>query len=127
MATIKIYKGSFYMRNYYNNPRPQLSNMSFLFLCKFEFFLLEIKACRAYSRNLGQRSMLARKDTYEKAHFFDKGTPKIYPPHLSVCIKIKLCIIFAKGVSVECNIGLEYALVCLLLFSFYFYSPKYLF
>ena len=96
MATIKIYKGSFYMRNYYNNPRPQLSNMSFLFLCKFEFFLLEIKACRAYSRNLGQRSMLARKDTYEKAHFLDKGTPKIYPPHLSVLYQNKALHNFRK-------------------------------
>ena len=32
MATIKMYKGSFYTRDYYNNPRPQLSNLSF---CSF--------------------------------------------------------------------------------------------
>ena len=38
MATIKTQKGSFYMRNYYNNPRPQLTNMSFLFTCKCMIF-----------------------------------------------------------------------------------------
>ena len=38
MATIKTYKGSFYTRNDYNNPIPQLSNMSFLFICKYIIF-----------------------------------------------------------------------------------------
>ena len=38
MTTIKIQKGSFYMRNYYNNPRPQLTYMSFLFICKCMIF-----------------------------------------------------------------------------------------
>ena len=60
LATIKIYKGLFYMRSCYNYPRPQLCSMSFL----IQVFLLQIKACRAYSRNLGQRSVLAKKGTY---------------------------------------------------------------
>ena len=38
MATIKIQRGSFYMRNYYNNPRPQLTNISFLFTSKCMIF-----------------------------------------------------------------------------------------
>ena len=38
MTTIKIQKGSFYMRNYYNNPRPQLTNISFLFTSKCMIF-----------------------------------------------------------------------------------------
>ena len=58
------------MKDYYNNPRPQLSNMSFMFICKYMF--LQIKACREYSRNLGQRSILARKGIYEKCTFLKK-------------------------------------------------------
>ena len=51
---------------------------------------------RAYSRNLGQHSKLARK----KRHFLKKGTKNVPPPpnplplysipFLSLCIKIKL-------------------------------------
>ena len=68
------------MRNYYNNPRPQLSNMSFLLISKYMF--LQIKVCRAYSRNLGQRSILARKGIYEKCIFFKKVSQKFTPPPL---------------------------------------------
>ena len=38
MANIKTQKGSFYMRNYYNYPRPQFTSMSFLFTCKCIIF-----------------------------------------------------------------------------------------
>ena len=82
MATIKRYKSSFYMMNYYNNLRPQLhstrSNMSFLFICKCMFFYCKSRHAETYSRNLGQRLILARKGTYEKVHFFEKRPPKIY-------------------------------------------------
>ena len=120
MATIKIYKGSLYRRNYYNNPRPQLSNMSFLFICKYMF--LQIKACRAYSRNLGQRSILARKGTYEKCTFLKNVPKNLLPPPL-----FNPFYNFCKRGSVGLSIGLQYALECLLLFSIYFYSPKHLF
>ena len=54
---------------------------------------------RAYSRNLGQRSILARKGTfYENSKNF---TPPYSIPFLSVYIKIKLCIIFTNGGSVQ--------------------------
>ena len=76
----KNIQSSFYMRNYYNNPRPQLSNMSFLFISKYMF--LQIKVCRAYSRNLGQRSILARKGIYEKCIFFKKVPQKFTPSPL---------------------------------------------
>ena len=92
---MKIYRGSFYMRNYHNNPRPQLSNMSFLVICKYMF--LQIKACRAYSRNLGQRSILARKGTNEKCIFFEKGAQKIYPPPTH---SIRFAI-FSKGEALD--------------------------
>ena len=80
---------------------------------------------RAYSRNLGQRSILARKGTFL---CFDKMAPKISPPppphhphppppnsipFLSVLHQNKALYNFRKRVQysiVECNIGLEYAL-----------------
>ena len=93
------------MRNHYNNPRPQLSNMSFLFISKYMF--LQIKVCRAYARNLGQRSILARKGIYEKCTFFKKVLQKFTPPPP---------LIESKRVSVGLNIGLQYALEYLLLF-----------
>ena len=59
MATIKIQRGSFYMRNYYNNPTPQLTNISYLFICKCMIFYYK-------SRNV-----------YYYFHFiFDKHSPK---------------------------------------------------
>ena len=91
---------------------------------------------RAYSRNSGQRLILARKGIFmkkmhflwkraiylKKEHFFwKKGTKYFTPPIQSLlwlfCIKIKLCILFAKGqrsivkCNIECNIGLEYTLL----------------
>ena len=111
------------MRNYYNNPRPQLSNMSFLFICKYMF--LQIKTCRAYSRNLGQRSILARKGIYEKCTFLKKVPQKLTAPPPPPLLN-PFCN-FCKRVRVAVNIGLQYALECLLLFSLYLYSPKYLF
>ena len=126
MATIKIYNGSFYMRNSYNNRRPRLSNMSFLFICKYMF--LQIKACRAYCRNLGQCSILAKKGTYEKCSLLKKGPQKFSPPPRPIQSTqlIPFCN-FCKRESVGLTIGLQYALECLLLFSLYFYSRKYLF
>ena len=38
MVTIKIYKDSFCMRNYYNNPTSQLPKMSILFICNYRIF-----------------------------------------------------------------------------------------
>ena len=54
--------------------------------------------CRAFSRNLGQCSILARKET-----FYEKRAPKSSLPHTQslFCMKIKLSIIFAKGGSVQ--------------------------
>ena len=105
MATIKIYKGSFYMRNYYNNPRPQLSNMSFLFICKY--MSLQVKASRAYSRILGKRSILARKFNYEKCTFLKKGPRKFTtsPPLL-----LNPFYNFYKRRSVGLNIGLQWSI-----------------
>ena len=59
------------------------------------------KCTRAYSRNLGQRSILTRKGTFLK-----KGTKNfthtLFNP-FSKCFasKIKPCIIFAKGGSIQ--------------------------
>ena len=72
---------------------------------------------RAYSRNLGQRSILARKGT-----FFNKSAPKILPPSsahysipfLSVLHRNKALYNFRKRGQrsiVKHNIGLEYALL----------------
>ena len=77
------------------------------------------KKARAYSRNLGQHSILARKGNfYEKGHFFKKRTPKIPPtPYsisfLSVLHQNKALHNFHKRgqhLIVERNTGLEYAL-----------------
>ena len=99
MATVKIYKGSSYMKNSYNNSRAQLSNMSFLFICKYM-----ISYCK--SRHAG-------------------NILEIYGSVMSVLHQKKALHNFGKRRQpsiAERNIDLEYALACLLLFSLYFYS-----
>ena len=58
---------------------------------------------KAYSRNLGQRSIRAL--SYEKGHlFWKKGNKNFTLPLLFnpvFCIKIKLCLIFEKEGSVQ--------------------------
>ena len=76
---------------------------------------------RAYSRNLGQRSILARKGTFlcKKGISLKKGPPKIHPspysiPFLSVLHQNKVLHNFRKREQrsiVERNIGLGYALI----------------
>ena len=63
---------------------------------------------REYSRNLGQRSILARKDTFLK-----KRAPTILPPSLCKVLCKALYNFRKKGQRsiVERNIGLEYALL----------------
>ena len=73
---------------------------------------------RAYSRNLGQRSILARKGTFfiKKGTFFEKRSPKISPYSilfLSVLHQNKTLYNFLKKRQlsiVECNIDLKYVL-----------------
>ena len=85
--------------------------------------LLGNQLYKAYSKNLGQRSILARGCTfYERRAFFlkNKGTenpPYSVPIQSLFCIKLKLCIIYnfrkrGQHSIVERNIGLEYALHC---------------
>ena len=73
-----------------------------------------------YFRNSRQRSILAIKGTlYEKRHFFEKGAQKISPPPYSITLisvlhENKALHNFCKRGQhwiVECNIGLEYALI----------------
>ena len=73
---------------------------------------------RAFSKNLGQRSILAIKSTFlwKRALFFQKRTPKISPysiPFLSVLHQNKALYDFWKKWQlsiVERNIGLKYDL-----------------
>ena len=89
---------------------------------------MQLKVCWSYSRNLGRRSILAR-----NCIFLRKELKTFNPPIQSVLTFLhqnKALHSFCKRVKcsiVECNIGLEYALVCLLKFSLNFYSPKYLY
>ena len=76
------------------------------------FFKQLVFVGRAYARNLGQRSILARKSTF----FFEKRThPRPYSiPFLSVLHQNKALHIFhirGQRSIVERNVCLEYALV----------------
>ena len=75
------------------------------------------KSARTYSRNLGQHSILAKKDTF----FGKKGTKSFTPPFsipfLSVVHQNKALYNFRKMGQysiVQRNIGLEYALSAIL-------------
>ena len=80
------------LKKYYENLfQKTIANSIF----DIEMFLSDIHLptiSMAYSRNLGQRSIFARKETFygKMALFFEKRAPKI-----------KLCINFAKGGSVR--------------------------
>ena len=68
----------------------------------------------------------------EKGTFLRTGSEKFNAPIqslLSVLLQNKALHNFCergRRLIVECNIDLTYPLVCLLIFSLYFYSPKYL-
>ena len=104
------------MRNYYNNSRPQLSNMSFPFISKYMF--LQIKVCRAYSRNLGQRSILARKGIYEKCTFFKKVPQKFSPPPLlnPFC---NFCKRVSVGLNMPWNVYYYFHFICIVRSTFF--------
>ena len=103
---IKIYLWSFvdyqHMEKYFYNWNITLN---YCFIYKINIrgnFIWKCPCYVAYSRNLGQHLILARKST-----FFEKRAPKSLPLPLiqslfyMFCIEIKLCIIFAKGGNVQ--------------------------
>ena len=58
---------------------------------------ISITTCRAWSRNLGQRSVLAKKDTFFLKKAPKKSTTPYTIPFLSVLFQNKVLYNFAKG------------------------------
>ena len=101
------------MHYFLNNNNIEIELLNFAITLRI--FKISMLSVRAYSRNLGQCSILARKGT-----FFEKRVPKVSSPlplysipFLSVLHQNEALHNFPKRGQrsiVKCNIGLEYAL-----------------